>query len=320
MPSSPSSAATPCQASQHLGDGPLEACGLVPRSRLRGIRVIFGSATVTSTAVPKYVGVVINRSSPRSVRRQSGTANPRWSGAAAFGRSGARDSSASTSAVSLMFPLRITSRLIASITCQDQSSRLMIRGAIPSGSRNSRGTLTGCSRNRGATPSVSVQRLRCPPPGRPADPRSRRGTACGPRGCAPGRSGRGLAPGRRSASPIGGCVARRQQQRVSIAKRHLERLGEAQRHPASGLPATALEEADVPLGRPGTQGELELAYPAVNAPSAQGGGELTSLKLGLHRGLCTARRPAPPFPGGNCGAAASGSPSPEPEMTGKEAR
>src|SRR5215218_10839381 len=43
MPSSPSSAATPCQASRHLGDGPLEACGLIPRSRLRGIRVGFFS-------------------------------------------------------------------------------------------------------------------------------------------------------------------------------------------------------------------------------------------------------------------------------------
>jgi hypothetical protein len=98
---------------------------------------------------------------------------------------------------------------------------------------------------------------------------------------------------------VGGRVPGREQQRVALAQGHLQRLGQAHDHPAARRRAVALNEADVPLRRPGAERELELAHAAPGAPSAQRCGEVA-----CHGRLSNARRAAPPFPAGNCRVAA----------------
>ena len=68
---------------------------------------------------------------------------------------------------------------------------------------------------------------------------------------------------------IGGRVTARQQQRVAVARRHVEMLGQVQDHLAGRPGAAGLDEAQVPGGDVGLYGQVELAQPAALPPLAQ---------------------------------------------------
>jgi hypothetical protein len=84
---------------------------------------------------------------------------------------------------------------------------------------------------------------------------------------------RGAHRGQRRVVPcgarVGGGEAGGEQQVVALAQRQLQRLGQPHHHrpPRRGPPA--LHEADVPLGRAGAHGELQLAQPAARPARPQ---------------------------------------------------
>jgi hypothetical protein len=61
-------------------------------------------------------------------------------------------------------------------------------------------------------------------------------------------------------------VAGGEKERVALAQRDLQRLGQAQHHLAAGLGAARLHEAEVPRGDVRVQGEVELAHAPRRAP------------------------------------------------------
>jgi hypothetical protein len=88
---------------------------------------------------------------------------------------------------------------------------------------------------------------------------------------------------------VGGGVARREEEGVAFPKGHLQRLGHAHDHGPTRDRAATLDEADVPLGGAGAQGELQLADATAPAPHTQPMGELAVLRLTSHA-TCLALR------------------------------
>ena len=94
---------------------------------------------------------------------------------------------------------------------------------------------------------------------------------------------------------VRGRVARGQQQRVALAQRHVEVLGEVQHQLAARLGAARLDEAEVARGHGGVERHVELAQPAAAAPVAQqvpdagegrhGGGHATTVAPAGRRSL-----------------------------------
>jgi hypothetical protein len=82
---------------------------------------------------------------------------------------------------------------------------------------------------------------------------------------------------------IGGRVAGREEHRVARAQRHLQRLGQPHDHRASGQRPASLDEADVPLGGPGPQCELELADASALTPLPEYLGDAGAVRVRRHR-------------------------------------
>src|SRR5262249_25052977 len=68
--------------------------------------------------------------------------------------------------------------------------------------------------------------------------------------------------------------ARREQQGVLLAQRHVERRGEPQDHVAAGRRAAQFEKAEMPLRDVGAEREVELGEAAALAPTAEPGREV----------------------------------------------
>ena len=76
---------------------------------------------------------------------------------------------------------------------------------------------------------------------------------------------------------VGGREAAGQQQRVAVAQRHVEVLGQVQDHLAGRPGPAGLDEAQVPGGDVRRDGEVELAEPAALPPLAD---QVTGVHLG----------------------------------------
>jgi hypothetical protein len=69
----------------------------------------------------------------------------------------------------------------------------------------------------------------------------------------------GVEPG----AAVDGSIARRDQQVVALAQRHVQRAGQPQHHRAAGLGSSRLDEAQMTRGDAGLDREAELAQPAL---------------------------------------------------------
>ena len=78
---------------------------------------------------------------------------------------------------------------------------------------------------------------------------------------------------------VGGRVPGLEQQLVAFAQRQAKRLGEADDHLPARRRTAAFDEAEVPLGGPGPQGQLKLADPAGRATFLQRGREVHASQL-----------------------------------------
>ena len=92
---------------------------------------------------------------------------------------------------------------------------------------------------------------------------------------------------------IDGGVPGRQQQLVALPQRKLERLGQPDDHVPAGSGPAGLDEAEMPLGGAGSQGEIELAQMTAGAAVTQLVGE-------VHVPVVTRPGRSRPFPRGNC--------------------
>ena len=70
--------------------------------------------------------------------------------------------------------------------------------------------------------------------------------------------------------------ARGGEQQVSLAKRHVERIGECEQEFSAGLRPSTLDEAEMPRRHAGIQRECELTLAAKSAPLLEQKAELTS--------------------------------------------
>ena len=183
------------------------------------------------------------------------------------------------------------------------SARFAIRGASPSGCRLTRSTFTGGASSSGATPSSSsASAARWPRPGPSRGRRPRPGTARGrvSTGRSAARTG-AIAGVVERALRVGGRVAGREQQRVALAQRHLELLGQVQHQLAAGLRAAGLDEAEVARRDAGLERQVELAEPAPLAPVAQQRAERRAVeRLSQSWPKLAPRRTRRPYLGGNC--------------------
>ena len=78
---------------------------------------------------------------------------------------------------------------------------------------------------------------------------------------------------------VGGGVAARQQQRVAVAERDVEVFGQSQDHVAGRPGASGLDEAQVPGGDVGRDGQVELAEAAALPPLAE---QVPGVRTGGH--------------------------------------
>jgi hypothetical protein len=100
---------------------------------------------------------------------------------------------------------------------------------------------------------------------------------------------------------IDGSVAGRGEQVVAASRRHLEDPGQQEHHVAARLGASGLDEAEMPRGDLGVDGQAELAqappFPPVPDELADGaGGFLRGRGSGFHAGKVHPGRAAPPLP------------------------
>ena len=149
-----------------------------------------------------------------------------------------------------------------------------MREATPSGCRLSRSTLTGGCSSSGAAPAIrSGTSALC------ATRFQWRSTASAGKGSCPlstrSTARRAEASGGivQRALPVHRRIAGRHQQRIALAQRHFEPLGEPQHHLAAGLRAAGFDVAQVAGRDLGLVRQVELAQPAVLAPVAQMGAE-----------------------------------------------
>ena len=149
------------------------------------------------------------------------------------------------------------------------SSKLRIRGAIPSGCNVARSAFAGGSSSAGAIPRAAARsrhsRARGSSAGRaraPGRARAHPGSARAPRGRAHLVAvERALAVRRREAG--------RQQESIALSERDLESLGEVEHHLPARTGSPCLDEAQVPRRDGGSQRQLELAQIATRPPLAQ---------------------------------------------------
>lgn len=73
--------------------------------------------------------------------------------------------------------------------------------------------------------------------------------------------------------PVRRGVTGGEQQAVTLAERQVKRLRQPHHHGPARYGTAALDEAQMTLGRPGAQGELQLAQPPARTPLAQGARE-----------------------------------------------
>jgi hypothetical protein len=100
---------------------------------------------------------------------------------------------------------------------------------------------------------------------------------------------------------VGGRVAGGEQQAVALAQRHVEVLGEVHDELGARARAAGLDEAQMPRGDAGVQGEVELAEVPARAPVAQQRSDGGAVDDAVHRhgGV------SPPAPPGRDGDAPS---------------
>ena len=264
------------------------------------------SATVTSTAVPKCARVVRRLSSPSGQRSRSGTAKPRWPGPRRRAVDRRRASNSTSSASRRASGLRTASSRRRSRMCHAHSSRLTIARRHAIGMKQKARDVDGRREQRGRGPvghdgERGVRRDEIPAT---VDDHRRIGHVPCEHALERGADRREprIVEARLR---IGRRVAGGQQQRVALAQRHLERLGEADDHRSARQRPSALDEAHVALGGPGAQRQLELADPPPLPPAAQ----LVREASALHAALSSPSRAPTPFPAGNCAARRPRTPS-----------
>jgi hypothetical protein len=87
------------------------------------------------------------------------------------------------------------------------------------------------------------------------------------------------------------------QQRVALAQRHVEQLGQMQHHLAARLRAAGFEKAQVLRGNLGFDGEVELAHAPPLPPFAQQMADGSRCGEGqVHAATIAQLRPAAPLP------------------------
>ena len=88
--------------------------------------------------------------------------------------------------------------------------------------------------------------------------------------------------------------AGRDQERILLAERHVQPLGEAQHHFPARPRAAGLDEAEMPRRDLGLEGEIELAHAPPLAPAAQVMADRT--EFGGHAGTYRSYLPVRPLP------------------------